>query len=202
MADRISHTTAGDAPLSAAKNPDVSAMNVDTPEAHELIGRTVTINRPRAEIYAFWRNLTNLPRFMENIVSITPLDDTRSHWIVQAPAGKTVEWDAVIVEDIPDQLIRWQSAEGAEVTHSGHIEFRDAQAGRGTAVTATILYDPPAGSIGKIVAKLFQEEPEIQARRDLRRLKQLLETGEIATSIRNLAQADKKTAGATLNTSH
>ena len=180
MAERISHTKAGDAPLSAAKNPDVSALNADTPEAHELIGRTVTINRPRAEVYAFWRALENLPQFMENIVSISALDAKRSHWVVQAPAGKTVEWDALIVEDIPDQLISWKSAEDSDITHSGHIEFRDAQAGRGTEVTATILYDPPAGALGKIAAKLFQEEPKIQTRRDLRRLKQLLETGEIA----------------------
>jgi uncharacterized membrane protein len=202
MAERISHTKAGDAPLSAAKNPDVSALNADTPEAHELIGRTVTINRPRAEVYAFWRALENLPQFMENIVSISALDAKRSHWVVQAPAGKTVEWDALIVEDIPDQLISWKSAEDSDITHSGHIEFRDAQAGRGTEVTATILYDPPAGALGKIAAKLFQEEPKIQTRRDLRRLKQLLETGEIATSIRHPAQAEKKTAGASLTSAH
>jgi uncharacterized membrane protein len=185
MAERISHTKAGDAPLSAAKNPDVSALNVDTPEAHELIGRTVTINRPRPDVYAFWRDLENLPAFMENIVSITVADETRSHWVVQAPGNKTVEWDAIIVEDIPNQLIGWKSADGSDITHSGHIEFRDAQGGRGTEVTATILYDPPGGALGKIVAKLFQEEPKIQSRRDLRRFKQLMETGEIATSIRN-----------------
>lgn len=202
MAERISHTSHGDAPLSAAKNPDVSALNVDAPDAHELIGRTVTINRPRAEVYAFWRKLENLPKFMENIASITPIDDKRSHWIVTAPGGRTVEWDSLIVDDVPNQLIAWKSAEGSDITHSGHIEFRDAQGQRGTEVTATILYDPPAGALGKIIAKLFQEEPKIQSRRDLRRFKQLMETGEIATAIRNLAQADKKTAGASVSQSH
>jgi uncharacterized membrane protein len=202
VAERISHTTHGDAPLSAAKNPDLSAIGVDTPDAHELIGRTVTINRPRSEFYSFWRTLENLPKFMENIVSITKLDAQRSHWVFSAPGGKTVEWDSVIVEDIPNQLIRWKSVEGSDITHSGHIEFRDAHGKRGTEVTATILYDPPAGPLGKIVAKLFQEEPKIQSRRDLRRLKQLLETGEIATSIRNVAQAGKKTAGASISQSH
>ena len=202
MAERISHTTHGDAPLSAAKNPKLSALNTDTPDAHELIGRTVTINRPRNEIFAFWRNLENLAKFMENIVSITNLDAKRSHWVVSAPGGKTVEWDAVIVEEIPNQLIRWKSAEGSDITHSGHIEFRDAQARRGTEVAATILYDPPAGALGKIVAKLFQQEPKIQSRRDLRRFKQLMETGEIATSIGNLAQAEKKTVGTSLPQSH
>ena len=202
MAEKISHTTHGDAPLSAAKNPDASALGIDTPDAHELIGRTVTINRSRAEIYAFWRELSNLATFMENVVSVSAIDAQRSHWIVAAPAGKTVEWDAVIIQDLPDELISWKSAEGSDITHSGHIEFRDAHGGRGTEVTATILYDPPAGTLGKIVARLFQEEPEIQSRRDLRRFKQLMETGEIATSIRNLAQADKKTVGASLSRSH
>lgn len=202
MAERISHTAHGDAPLSAAKDPDVSALNSETPDAHELIGRTVTINRARNEIYAFWRNLENLPKFMENIVSITPLDEQRSHWVVTAPGGRTVEWDSVIVEDIPNQLIRWKSADGSDIAHAGHIEFRDAQGQRGTEVTATILYDPPAGALGKMVAKLFQEEPKIQSRRDLRRFKQLMETGEIATSIRYLAQAEKKTAGASLSRTH
>lgn len=202
MAERISHTAHGDAPLSAAKNPDPSALNVDTPEAQELIGRTVTINRLRSEVYAFWRNLENLPKFMENIVSVTATDERRSHWIVTAPGGKTVEWDSVIVDDIPNQLISWKSAEGSDITHSGHIEFRDARGKRGTEVTAIILYDPPAGAVGKMIAKLFQEEPKIQSRRDLRRFKQLMETGEIATSSRNLEQADKKTVGATLSRTH
>jgi uncharacterized membrane protein len=202
MAERISHTAHGDAPLSAAKDADLSALNVEGQDTHELIGRTVTINRPRSELYAFWRRFENLPRFMENIVSITVLDAHRSHWVVTAPGGRTVEWDSIIIEDIPNESIRWKSADGADVTHSGHVEFRDAQGQRGTEVTATILYDPPAGTLGKIVAKLFQEEPKIQSRRDLRRFKQLMETGEISTSIRNLTQAEKKTAGASLSQAH
>jgi uncharacterized membrane protein len=106
---------------------------------------------------------------------------------VRAPAGATVEWDSVIVEDIPDELISWQSDAGADIANSGRIDFRDAPGGRGTLVTATIAYDPPAGAVGKLVAKLFQREPKIQARRDLRRFKQFMETGEIATSRMNAA---------------
>jgi uncharacterized membrane protein len=151
-------------------------------EAEELVGRTVTINRPRHELYAFWRNFGNLPRILENIESVTELDERRSHWVVRAPAGTTVEWDSEIVEDIPDELISWQSAPGADITNSGRIDFRDARGRRGTLVTATIAYDPPAGAAGKLVAKLFQREPQIQARRDLRRFKQFMETGEIATA--------------------
>lgn len=189
MTQPIPHTSHGDAPLSAAKNPDTSALEAETPEAHELVGRTVTINRPRDEIYAFWRDLANLPRFMENIESITVIDERRSHWVVSAPAGAKVEWDSIIVDDIPGELISWRSAEGADIANSGHIEFRDAQSGRGTEVTATILYDPPAGALGKIVAKLFQKEPKIQSRRDLRRFKQLMETGEISTSQNRIDRA-------------
>lgn len=154
-------------------------------ESDELVGRAVTINRPRHELYAFWRDFRNLPRILENIESVTELDERRSHWVVRAPAGTTVEWDSVIVEDIPDELISWQSEPGADVTNSGRIDFRDAPGARGTLVTATIAYDPPGGAAGKLVAKLFQREPKIQARRDLRRFKQFMETGEIATSRMN-----------------
>jgi len=154
-------------------------------ESEELVGRTVTINRSRRELYAFWRDFGNLPRILENIEGVTELDERRSHWVVRAPAGTTVEWDSVIVEDIPDELISWQSDAGADVANSGRIDFRDAPGGRGTLVTATIAYDPPAGAVGKLVAKLFQREPKIQARRDLRRFKQFMETGEIATSRMN-----------------
>ena len=154
-------------------------------ESEDLVERTVTINRPRHELYAFWRDFSNLAQIMENIESVTVLDERRSHWVVRAPAGQTVEWDSVIVEDIQDELISWQSDAGADVTHSGRIDFRDASGGRGTLVTATIAYDPPAGAVGKLVAKLFQREPRIQARRDLRRFKQFMETGEIATSRMN-----------------
>lgn len=154
-------------------------------ESEQVVERTVTIARPRHELYAFWRDFGNLAQVMENIESVTVLDERRSHWVVRAPAGQTVEWDSVIVEDIADELISWQSDAGADITNSGRIDFRDAPGGRGTLVTATIAYDPPAGAVGKLVAKLFQREPKIQARRDLRRFKQFMETGEIATSRTN-----------------
>ena len=132
-------------------------------------------------MFAYWADLTNLPAFMDNVERIDMLSDTRSHWVVKAPAGKTVEWDAVITDKREGELIAWASTDDADVPNSGRIEFRDA-GDRGTIVTATIAYDPPAGIIGKVVAKLFQSEPAIQARRDLRRFKQLMETGEIATA--------------------
>jgi uncharacterized membrane protein len=183
--ENVERARESDAPLTAAVHQrDIAkeaAEDRGWPEA-ALVGRTVTINRPRAELYAFWRDFRNLPEFMENVVSVTPAAGGRSHWVIQAPAGKTVEWDSVITEDVEGQVIAWESAEGADVRNTGRIEFRDNSAGRGTEVTATIVYDPPAGEIGKLIAKLFQKEPKIQARRELRRFKQLMETGEISTS--------------------
>jgi uncharacterized membrane protein len=180
----ITQTSYNDAPLSAAKHPDVAHSDENLPDksGSHLVGRTVTINKPRAELFAFWRDFKNLPRFMEHVESVNVIDEHRSHWTVSAPGGRTVEWDAIVTEEQPDSLIAWKSDEGADVDHSGRIEFKDNSAGRGTEVTATILYDAPGGAVGKLVAKLFQKDPMTQARHDLRRFKQLMETGEISTA--------------------
>ena len=158
-----------------------------------LIGRSVTINRPRVELFAYWRDFSNLPSFMDNVERIDILSSTASHWVVKAPAGRTVEWDATITEEKTGELIAWTSAANADVPNSGRIEFRDAGA-RGTIVTATIAYDPPSGLMGKVIAKLFQREPGIQARRDLRCFKQLMETGEVATAAWTQKQRDEEKA--------
>ncbi|ONF95405.1 SRPBCC family protein [Sphingomonas jeddahensis] len=198
MADTIDPARADDAPLTTSKHrsaaADAIAGKLGTPEdgdADTLIGRTVTIKRPRAELYAYWRDFTNLPTFMDNVERIERLDDRRTHWTVKAPGERTVEWTAVVTDEREGEYIAWASEEGADVPNSGRIEFRDAQGGRGTIVSATILYDPPAGVIGKIIAKMFQREPAIQARRDLRRFKQLMETGEVATGARNQRLLDE-----------
>jgi uncharacterized membrane protein len=184
MSSQISQTAHGDAPLSAAKNPNPMAVNGDlAPKPGDvLVGRTVTINRPRQELYAFWRNFSNLPRFMKSVHSVTMPDADHSHWVVEAPAGKTVAWDARITLDEPGRVIGWESLDGASVRNSGKVEFLDSPDGRGTVVRVTLTYDPPAGAVGKLIAKLFQKEPKIQARQDLRRFKQLMETGEVATA--------------------
>jgi uncharacterized membrane protein len=191
---------ADDAPLAASKRSEATADATESliqkPEqgdADALVGRAVTINRPVAELYAYWRNFGNLATFMDNVVSVSVLDDKRSHWVVKAPDGKTVEWDAVITEERENALIAWASEDGADVPNSGRIDFREAGA-RGTVVTATILYDPPGGTIGKLIAKMFQREPAIQARRDLRRFKQLMETGEIATAAYTRKQLEEEKA--------
>jgi uncharacterized membrane protein len=180
----MAETVDDDAPIAASKRHDAAAdvaQGVADGKGDAIAARAVTINRPAADLYAFWRDLGNLPSFMDNVVSIEPLTGDRSHWVVKAPGGKTVEWDARITEDEPNRLLAWTSEDGAQIANSGRIEFREAGA-RGTVVTATIAYDPPAGVVGKLIAKMFQREPAIQARRDLRRFKQLMETGEVATS--------------------
>lgn len=141
---------------------------------------TVAIMRPREELYAYWRDFGNLATFMENIVSIDAIDGKRSRWTARGPGGE-YQWTAVVTDDRPGALIAWKS-EDADVKNSGRVEFVDAPPGHGTYVRAVMAYDPPKGIIGKAVAKLTQKEPQIQSRRDLRRFKQLMETGEIATT--------------------
>ena len=147
-----------------------------------LVGRTVTVNRPSQELYEFWRDFSNLPRFMDNIRSVETLDERRSRWTIKGPAGTSIAFVSRITADEPGRLIAWESEEGADVRNSGRIEFMDAGSDRGTMVRATISYEPPAGTPGRMIAKLLQREPNVQARRDLRRFKQLMETGEVTSS--------------------
>lgn len=169
-----------DAPAIAARDADArrTAGSADG----ELVGRSVTINRPRADVYAFWRDFSNLPLVMENIERVDMIDDRRSHWVVKGPGGATVEWDSEVTQDDTGERIAWRSLDGADVTHSGEVEFLDAAPDRGTIVRAKIMYQPPGGKVAQWLAKLLQREPAVQVRRDLRRLKQLLETGEVTNS--------------------
>lgn len=179
-------STSGDAPATAARDADVRATETARDES-QIIASVVTIARPAQELYDFWRDFTNLPSVMENIESITVNGD-RSTWVVKSPGDRRVEWESIVTEDQPGRLIAWQSVEGAEIRNSGRVEFHDS-AERGTVVRAVIAYDPPGGVIGQIIAKLFQREPALQSRRDLRRFKQFMETGEISTSAWTRAQA-------------
>lgn len=146
------------------------------------IMRSITIARPRAEVYRFWRDFQNLPRFMRHVERIDVLSERRSHWVVRAPMGQTVEWDAELEDERENERLAWRSAEGAQIRNAGEVVFREAPDGRGTEVHATISYEPPGGRLGHVLAKLWGEDPDRQARDDLRRLKQLMETGEIATA--------------------
>ena len=142
--------------------------------------QTVAINKTPQECYEFWRNFENLPRFMEHVESVHVTSDKRSHWVVKAPAGTTVEWDAELVSDGPER-IEWRSLPGADVDNAGSVEFKRATAGHGTIVKAFIEYKPPAGQLGAPGAKLFAREPGMQAKSDLRRFKAVIETGEVPT---------------------
>lgn len=188
-------TAGDDAPPTTSKSAetrDAAARALGDTRGGTLVGHTVTINRPRDELYAYWRDFARLPKFMDNVERVDVLSATHSHWVVKAPGGRTVEWDALVTEEKEGEVIAWVSAEDAEVPNSGRIEMRDA-GDRGTIISVTIAYDPPAGAVGKLIAKMFQREPAIQARRDLRRFKQLMETGEVATSSRTRAQLQEET---------
>lgn len=146
------------------------------------VRKAVTVNRTPAEVYGFWRRLENLPRFMAHLESVRELDQRRSYWKVKAPLGGTVEWTAEIVEDRPNELIAWRSVEESQIPNSGTVRFVPAPGGRGTEIHLEIGYEPPAGAVGRTVARLFGREPAQQVDGDLRRLKQVLETGEVVHS--------------------
>ena len=160
----------------------------------------ITINAKPDDVYARWRDFESLPTFMYHLESVQVMDDRHSHWVAKAPAGTTVEWDAEIVEDLPGKRIAWRSVADASVENSGSVQFHAAPRGQGTEVRVELQYEPPGGAIGKIVAKLFGEEPNQQLADDLRRFKQLIEAGEIARSdsspagTRTMNQADQRDA--------
>jgi uncharacterized membrane protein len=143
---------------------------------------SVTMNRPVADLYRFWRNLENLPQFMRHLESVEKVTDTISHWRAQGPARMIVEWDAEIYNEIPNKLIAWRSLEGADVVSAGSVNFDEAAGGRGTRVTVHLQYSPPGGKVGAAVAKLFGRDAETEIREDLRRFKQLIEAGEVPTT--------------------
>jgi uncharacterized membrane protein len=149
---------------------------------YAVVGRTVTINRPRADLYTFWRRFEMLPRFMENVLEVRPTAGGSDLWIIAAPAGRTVEIETEVVDDRENERIAWRSTPASQVECAGWVAFRDAPTGRGTYVEAVVQYVPPAGEVGRLVAKILQREPRIQVRRDLKRFKMLMETGEVATS--------------------
>ena len=143
---------------------------------------SVTINRAPADLYRFWRDFQNLPRFMPHLSSVRVDTARQSHWVAQGPAGTTVEWDAEITDDRPDALIAWRSLAGADLDHAGSVRFEAAPGGRGTFVRVCMEYHPPGGALGAVVATLFGEEPGQHIHEGLRRFKQLMEAGETATT--------------------
>ena len=145
------------------------------------VSKTFTINAPPDEVYGFWRQLENLPKFMRHLESVEPLGGRISHWVARGPAGMRVEWDAETLEDTPKRM-SWRSLDRADVPNSGTVEFTPAPGERGTELRVRLQYEPPGGKAGKWFAKLFGEEPGQQLYEDLRRVKSLIEAGEIAQS--------------------
>jgi uncharacterized membrane protein len=147
-----------------------------------LVEHAVTINRPVEELYRFWRNFENLPRFMQHLVSVEQQDQRRSHWVAKGPGGRTVQWDAEIINEIPNELIGWRTLDRADVISAGSVRFQTAGPDRGTEVRLRLQYEPPGGKIGAAVAWMLGENPNHTIQEDLRRFKSLLETGEVPTT--------------------
>ena len=167
----------------SARGDRVSRVaSVHRGEGHK-VERSVLVNRPAHEVYQFWRNFENLPRFMDHLESVTVIDETRSHWVAKAPAGTRIEWDAAIHNEIEDRLIAWRSLPGSDINNSGSLHFTEVEPGR-TEVRVVLSSEPPAGKLGATVAKLLGEEPSKQVEDDLRRFKQVMEASELSGNSR------------------
>lgn len=177
----------GSAPLLyravTGQRPTLKALTGNATQAERAIQveRALTIDKPAAELYAFYRDFARLPQFMTHLESVTTSGEgaRRSHWVAKAPLGQTVQWDADITEERENEFIAWRSLPGADVDNRGSVTFEPAPGGRGTVVRVSFDYNPPAGAA---VARLFGEEPNQQVLDDLRRFKQLMEAGEIPTT--------------------
>jgi uncharacterized membrane protein len=148
-----------------------------------LVDESVTIARYHDELYRFWRELDNLPRFMQHLVSVKTLDARRSHWVAAAPAGRTVEWDAEIIADEPNELIGWRTLDAADVVSAGSVHFKPTGKEEETVVHVRLQYEPPAGKLGAAIAWMFGDAPSQSIHEDLRRFKSLMEAGEIPTTV-------------------
>lgn len=151
-------------------------------DAQQYVESTVIVNKSPQECYQFWRDLSNLPKFSALVESVAPIDERRSHWTIKGPMRSVTEWDSEITVDKPGERIAWRSVDGAPVEQAGVVRFDEATGGRGTLVRISMHYGAPAGGAVRSIAKLFGLDPGSELRQDLRRFKQLIETGEIATT--------------------
>jgi len=156
------------------------------------VDHSILVRKPVQEVYRFWRNLENLPRFMDHLKSVEVRSDKKSRWVARGPGGMDVSWDAEIIHEEPEKLIGWRSLEGSEVDNAGSVRFEPVSGG--TKVSVSLQYNPPAGQLGAVVAKLFGEDPKKQVREDMNRFRQLLETGRVtnAKKTREATPAGKK----------
>ena len=169
------------------------ALNIDTAGKHRsdadehvhngrLIKHVAVVERPAAELYDYWRNVENAPRFMTGVEAVTLTGPDKSHWVSGGPFGKKFEWDSEVFHDEPGRMFAWKTLPGADVPHAGMIKFEPTTGGRGTTVTVEINYEPPAGMLGVAVAKVIGQDPDSMTKENLRQFKQLMETGEIPTT--------------------
>ncbi len=149
---------------------------------HVHVQQAFTINKPVEEVWRFWRDFRNLPKFMKHLENVEPSSDRYSYWTARAPMGGRVCWHAEITDERENQYLVWRSLPGSDIENLGSVEFRRAPGNRGTEIHVSLDYRPPAGKLGKVVATFFGEEPEQQVREDLRHFKQLMEAGEIPTT--------------------
>jgi uncharacterized membrane protein len=147
------------------------------------VRESIRLERPIAEVYRFWRRLDNLPRFMAHLESVEEHADGRSHWVAKGPAAVPVEWDAEIINEVENRVIGWRSLPGSDVVTAGSVNFESVRGGRSTQLTVHLQYAPPAGRAGALMAAQFGRAPSQTIREDLRRLKQLLEAGEVARAV-------------------
>lgn len=180
--DALGVTTASDGTAQGPHRvgPGSPAATVHASRSVKL-ERSVTVNRPAAELYEFWKDPRNLPRFMELVESVEPIDDRHARWTAGERMGKPLTWVAEIINDIPNELIAWKSEPNADVANAGSVHFRPAAGGRGTEVKLVVDYEPRGGQAGHLLAKLFGREPDTVMREDLRRFKRLMETGGAPT---------------------
>jgi uncharacterized membrane protein len=173
----------GYCPVNAELGRDTSEMGRGTGPIE--VETSLTVNQPRDEVYAFWRQLENLPRFMHHLAEVQERGEGRSHWVARVPKGAgRVEWDARIQSEEEGRRLTWRSVAGAAIDNAGEVRFQEAPGGRGTEIHARIIYRPPAGNVGQAVAQLFNPVFEQMVKEDIRRFKHVIEAGETPTSSR------------------
>jgi uncharacterized membrane protein len=149
-------------------------------ESKHRIEGSITVNRPAEEVYSYWRNLENLPRFMEHLESVRETDKKRSHWVVKTPVGTKLEWDAEITEERPNEFIAWRSLPGAEIENEGRVEFKSASGGNATDVKIFMAYVPPGGMVGETAARLSESYTADKLKEEMSRFKQIVESRRAA----------------------
>jgi len=176
--------------ISTSKTGD----NVSVPYREGVrVDSSITVNKPRFEVYSFWRTLENLPSFMQHLERVRETDKFVSHWEAKAPLGQTVSWDAEIITDTPGELLAWRSLPGADIDNAGSVHFRDAAGDRGTEVRVELKYVPPGGVVGAWLSKAMGQDPRQQIQQDLRRFKMMIETGEVPRTLHENRKAAAET---------